>query len=505
MRSQHHVVFGRGWIDAGWASCAAKAAWRDTILAPCSLPLIDSETDDQPDRQPHRIWWEEFLTFAVVTVIFVTVVGSVEGAQWADGLPSLWPLASLGLAMGAVLSRPRWSEGWAHLLALLAGAAATLGQMLALVPGETIPERLATLAEHFPDRFQPAIQGSDAYDQLPEQLLAVSLGWLASYLSAWAVFRLRSAWPALVLGGAALSASVFYGAPGSALTCVVFFVGGSALVACLHIARRARTWKDFGVPYPSLLSLSVLHAAFWVALLLVGVAWLLPQANEVDPLRTLWQRAAPPAPERIDERDGAPPSPSKQDEDLEHGQPVEEGTRLDTDARDDAPAVPVRLPLGDESGPGPGGGQQPPPINTGTAEPGGGPEDWSRQLFGAVVGPIFGLLSLAAIRHLWRRGLAGLEPPARLWGQTIRLASWLGVGPSLSQTPREFATALQMSLPGMTGVDVLADAYVRHRFGRGVLEEGERARLQAVWRAVRSGLLRQALKRQRLAPPPASA
>jgi hypothetical protein len=98
------------------------------------------------------------------------------------------------------------------------------------------------------------------------------------------------------------------------------------------------------------------------------------------------------------------------------------------------------------------------------------------------------------LRFAWVRGLAGLEPPARLWGQTVRLASWSRMPPAETQTPREYARDLRERVTGLDDVDTLADAYVRHRFGRQQPDEAERARLEGAWRAVRTGLLRRLLR-----------
>jgi hypothetical protein len=62
------------------------------------------------------------------------------------------------------------------------------------------------------------------------------------------------------------------------------------------------------------------------------------------------------------------------------------------------------------------------------------------------------------------------------------------------QTPREYARDLQERVPGLDDVDLLADAYVRHRFGRQRPDEAELTRLENAWRVVRGGLLRRLLR-----------
>jgi transglutaminase-like putative cysteine protease len=54
------------------------------------------------------------------------------------------------------------------------------------------------------------------------------------------------------------------------------------------------------MPYPQTLSVSVLHATFWLTLGLVAAAWVLPQANETDALESLWKQATAPVTERAE-------------------------------------------------------------------------------------------------------------------------------------------------------------------------------------------------------------
>jgi hypothetical protein len=99
------------------------------------------------------------------------------------------------------------------------------------------------------------------------------------------------------------------------------------------------------------------------------------------------------------------------------------------------------------------------------------------------------------VGYAWRRGIAGLEPPARLWGQTLRLASWARLPAAPDQTPAEYALSLREQAPGLDDVDLLADAYVRHRYGGRQLAEDELTRLESAWRAVRGRLLRRLVGR----------
>ncbi|OGO49351.1 MAG: hypothetical protein A2148_00135, partial [Chloroflexi bacterium RBG_16_68_14] len=120
------------------------------------------------------------------------------------------------------------------------------------------------------------------------------------YLSSWAAFRWQNVWLALIPGGAILLSNISYLSEQFSLAFVVFLFGGALLITRLHLVERAKAWREGSTPYPPFLSLSVLHATFWVALLLMGLAWLMPQANEAEALESLWRRATAPVTERVE-------------------------------------------------------------------------------------------------------------------------------------------------------------------------------------------------------------
>ncbi|MDZ4277844.1 MAG: transglutaminase domain-containing protein, partial [Dehalococcoidia bacterium] len=112
-----------------------------------------------------------------------------------------------------------------------------------------------------------------------------------------------------------------------------------------------------------------------------------------------------------------------------------------------------------------------------------------------LIGVMSGLAVLAAlaaggVTAAWLRGTAGLEPAARPWAKTVRLASWARLPQAPSQTPHEFARELRERVTGTDDAERLASAYVRYRFGGEQQDEQEQARLENAWRTVRGRLLR---------------
>ena len=756
-----------------------QASWNELFGYRRESVVIDLDLPEEPRGWRRLLWWEDLVTFAVVVFIFATVVVSVDRAHWSDDMPTLATVALAGLLAGALLARVPWPEGLVHLLALPLGAAISLAQILAVADGPSPVQRFENLTTRMGDWFAIAFGEGISNDDLPFIVLVVPMAWLAAYLSAWAVFRWRNAWLALAPGGTALLLNISFLGGQLSLAFVLFVLGGTLLVTRLHLLDRAQRWRAESTPYPSYLSLTVLHATFWVAVVLLSVAWALPRADEQDGVEALWQDATAPASERFEgmarlflgvnnQRPGSrlhgfedilpflggielpdtlvaeitargldqprylrsktfdvysasgwrlraqqqarlsPGAGTRVDEltqlrrpfvieltasgegdntILTIGQPqsidraallrwlgaranvtsveverslqagstyeaagslsaateeelraagteypdwvrelylqlpndlpprvgrlardltrneatpydkavtVEDYLRAipyDLDIPDTPPGrdavdfflfdvqrgyfdyhasamvvllrslgVPSRLAVGyvlqdeqregarylvteenafawpevyfpglgwvefnptpslpeiaranppsdgggagaDSAGGGPGlgledlGGQFSDGGSTGGAVPvagEGGGASWL--LFALAAGVALAATLAGGASYAWLRGLGGLAPQARLWEQTVRLASWARVPPTPGQTPREYAESLRARVPGVTGVDELAGAYVRQRFsGRG-MDGVEQTRLEAAWRAVRGRLLRRLLR-----------
>ena len=225
-----------------------QASW-DEMFAPRTEPLEQGpEVPREPQGWRRLLWWEDLLTFGLLCGVFLTVINAIARANWVNDMPSLYPIAVLGLVMAAVMARLRWPEGFIHLLALPLGAAAVLGQILFVVPGPDPVARFQTLTTRMGDWFHAAFTGGISNDSLPFIVSVVALSWLAAYLSSWAIFRWQSAWLALLPGGWALLVNISY-LPGQfSFTFVVYLFGGALLVTRLHLMQRASEWRERDTP-----------------------------------------------------------------------------------------------------------------------------------------------------------------------------------------------------------------------------------------------------------------
>lgn len=139
-------------------------------------------------------------------------------------------------------------------------------------------------------------------------------------------------------------------------------------------------------------------------------------------------------------------------------------------------------------------------LGGGSSTPFTAPESNPFAVLLPVLYVLMALVILAAIagislRVAWERGMAGLDYPAQLWEKTIRLATWLRLGPKPDQTPTEYSRRLQRLLPDATeGVDVVADSYLKSRYGRRDLTASEREELDSAWSPLRNRLIKRVLR-----------
>lgn len=114
--------------------------------------------------------------------------------------------------------------------------------------------------------------------------------------------------------------------------------------------------------------------------------------------------------------------------------------------------------------------------------------------FGVLV--LVGLGGLGGIgaRIAWERGMSELEYSGQVWEKSVRLASWLKVGPRPHETPTEFSRHLRGTYPEAEGIEPIADSYLRSRYGQKPVDAAEQARLHALWVPLRNGLVRRLLR-----------
>jgi transglutaminase-like putative cysteine protease len=244
--------------------------------------------------------WEDWLTFMITALVFMSVVASIDSARWVSDMPSLYPIGFSALIIGYALSKVRRSALLLHPLALLAGASLVLLQLVAVVPGESPAIRIDHIVDRMHVWWYAVTQDGISTDTLPFIALLLVLTWLGTYVSSWAIFRWRNPWLGLIPGGSALMWNISF-IPGQfSPAFIVFVFGGVLLLMRLHLSRKESEWESGGVAYPEFISLSALNITFWITVGLLLFAWMLPLADRSETANQRWRDFTAPYTRRLE-------------------------------------------------------------------------------------------------------------------------------------------------------------------------------------------------------------
>ena len=264
-------------------------------------PRRPESSAPQPKRAPILNWlsrygvisWEDIVTLLIVMVGFLTVVRSIDSADWVDEMPSLYAIGFLGLVLGLVMAQSRLPTLIAHLVALAVGTAGVLYTSGSELDG-SVPSRTWDLVDRVWVWGDAVVSGGISNDNMPFVVLVVAATYLAAYVASWSIFRWRNAWLGLIPGGLALLTNISYLPGQNSLPLVIYLFCAILLVARVNLLRQAREWRAQHTRYPDFISLSVLNITVWMALGLLALAWVLPVGKGSGLLYSVWVKVTAP-------------------------------------------------------------------------------------------------------------------------------------------------------------------------------------------------------------------
>jgi transglutaminase-like putative cysteine protease len=236
--------------------------------------------------------WEDIVTLVIVMIGFLATVQSINSANWVNDMPSLYPIAFLGLVLGLAMSRLKVNELFIHMTALAVGVVGVFYTVTSNLDG-SVTDRASEVYERVHDWLDAAFSGGISNDHLPFVLMVVAVTYLTAYLAAWAIFKWYNAWLAIIPGGLALLTNISYLPGQKSFALLVFLFCAILLVARMNLLRRARAWRLDRTHYPDMISLHVLNVTVWVALGLLAIAWVLPVSGG-GPFQSVWDTAVSP-------------------------------------------------------------------------------------------------------------------------------------------------------------------------------------------------------------------
>lgn len=232
--------------------------------------------------------WRDALTLVLTAVAFLSVVWSVESANWVRDLPSLYPIGLSALVVGYGLSRVRRNQIILLPAGLLLGASILFLQLMAIISGHSVYVRTDALLDRMYVWWSSVTQDGISTDPLPVIVIMLVMTWFGSFFAAWAIFRWRNPILGLIPGAAALIWDAAFSTSEFNIAAVVYIFAGVLLTMRMSVARRERRWERDGLPYPRFISVSVLHATFWMTVILLGGALLIPIGGRSQSANARW-------------------------------------------------------------------------------------------------------------------------------------------------------------------------------------------------------------------------
>lgn len=282
-----------------------QISW-DTIYRPASAnaPVPGR---DVPRRFAFLLSWEAWLTLGLLMLLQFPVVGSLESTRWVDEMPSLILASFIGLLSGWLLASTRGHVLLLHAVGIVLGLVVVFGEVLATMRladplvSSGPDARWSELWLRIGDWIEAAVTGTASSDPLPFVLMMVFLVWSLGYVSAWAVVRWQNIWAAIVPGGFVLLTNISYLPGQPSFSFVVFLFAAVLVLARMQYLGVLRRWRRERVSLPDFMSIEVLFAGVWIALVLVLAAWLIPTANNWGPAADRWRSFTAPVTSRVDE------------------------------------------------------------------------------------------------------------------------------------------------------------------------------------------------------------
>jgi transglutaminase-like putative cysteine protease len=246
---------------------------------------------------------EGWTPLLLLTLMLLTVVWSIDAAQWAEGLAILQVIVLVGILIGLVLSELAVPGLVAHPISLLIGAGTTvflLGRRLSpaaithtLVLDEaalTWQVRLTELVYRV-ERFIHILRTEGVgQDNFVFVLQMAVLMWLIAYLSTWFLFRMGSVWGAIVPSGVAILLNLYYAPPELYTWMAVYLLAALLLIVQSNVFLHESEWRRAGVTYASDIGYDFLWQGAVFAVVVILLAWLAPTTSAAPRLYSIVDR-----------------------------------------------------------------------------------------------------------------------------------------------------------------------------------------------------------------------
>ncbi|MBN2471933.1 MAG: transglutaminase domain-containing protein [Anaerolineae bacterium] len=209
---------------------------------------------------------------------------AMQAASWTDGLGQLVPVTLLSLLFGFLLARSHYGE---FLSLLISGVYSLgfIGIITALsMEGGSLLQRIASIFLRSIVWLQALGGGGIAQDNVIFVLFLSVLFWFLGHNTAWHIFRIDRVWRSILPPGLVIIVNILYytGDVSLGSYLAIFLVLALLLIVRSTIDAREWEWYLKRIPFPGELRNQFLRWGAVLAVVLVGLAWVLPTGAGTD-------------------------------------------------------------------------------------------------------------------------------------------------------------------------------------------------------------------------------
>ena len=248
-------------------------------------------------RQRMAASWQAFFARGDFTALLLAMGAlivpalAMQAAAWTEGLGQLIPVAVLSVLLGFLLARSHYGELLSLILSGVYGIG-FIGLITALnLEQGSLTSRLYALTVRTGAWLEALISGGISQDNLIFVLFLSVLFWFLGHNTAWHIFRIDRVWRAVLPPGLVILVNIFYYTGDAPLGnyMAVYFVFALLLLIRSTIDTQEWSWYIQRIHFSPHLRSQFLRWGAVIAIVLVGVAWVLPNGAENENLERIYE------------------------------------------------------------------------------------------------------------------------------------------------------------------------------------------------------------------------
>jgi len=249
------------------------------------------------DPGSRRTFIRPWVDFFLLAFMLANLAWSIKAAAWAPGLDRIFPVVSVALVAGTLVSLTDFGYLFSSLYSVVVGAAVILWSLSSMAPDGLVgQERVYFIIDRVSSWAYNAFYGEPIADNLVFILLMCTLMWILSYGATWSYFREGHKWQAVLPTGLAMLVNLYYGPSNLTGYFVIYLFAAILLLVRATLAEREAGWYYARVQFPFDISFDFMRDGILFAVFVIFASWVLPSAADngqlnpvLQPLQGPWE------------------------------------------------------------------------------------------------------------------------------------------------------------------------------------------------------------------------